>query len=57
MDLQLTDKIAIVTGSSRGLGLASARSLIAEGCVSCARGPSSRRRRPWKSKPSLDAQT
>ena len=40
MDLQLTDKVAIVTGSSRGLGLASARSLIAEGCrvCICARG-------------------
>jgi 3-oxoacyl-[acyl-carrier protein] reductase len=35
MDLQLTDKVAIVTGSSRGLGLASARSLIAEGCRVC----------------------
>jgi 3-oxoacyl-[acyl-carrier protein] reductase len=41
MDLQLTDKVAIITGSSRGLGLASARSLIAEGCrvCICARGP------------------
>src|SRR3954471_3918863 len=41
MDLQLTDKVAIVTGSSRGLGLASARALIAEGCrvCICARGP------------------
>jgi 3-oxoacyl-[acyl-carrier protein] reductase len=41
MDLQLTDKVAVVTGSSRGLGLASARSLIAEGCrlCICARGP------------------
>ena len=40
MDLQLTDKIAIVTGSSRGLGLASARTLVAEGCrvCLCARG-------------------
>src|SRR6185503_13817809 len=40
MDLQLTDKIALVTGSSRGLGLASARSLVAEGCrvCLCARG-------------------
>jgi 3-oxoacyl-[acyl-carrier protein] reductase len=40
MDLGLTDKIAIVTGSSRGLGLASARSLVAEGCrvCICARG-------------------
>jgi 3-oxoacyl-[acyl-carrier protein] reductase len=40
MDLGLTDKIAVVTGSSRGLGLASARALVAEGCrvVLCARG-------------------
>ena len=41
MDLALTDKAAIVTGSSRGLGLASARALVAEGCrvCICARGP------------------
>jgi 3-oxoacyl-[acyl-carrier protein] reductase len=32
MDLGLQGKIAIVTGSSRGLGLASARALVAEGC-------------------------
>ena len=40
MDLGLADKIAIVTGSSRGLGLASARALVAEGCrvCICARG-------------------
>jgi 3-oxoacyl-[acyl-carrier protein] reductase len=40
MDLGLTDKVAIVTGSSRGLGLASARALVAEGCrvCMCARG-------------------
>ena len=40
MDLLLSDKIAIVTGSSRGLGLASARALVAEGCrvCICARG-------------------
>ena len=40
MDLQLTDKIAIVTGSSRGLGLASAQALAREGCrvCLCARG-------------------
>lgn len=35
MDLGLRDKIAIVTGSSRGLGLASARALAAEGCRLC----------------------
>jgi 3-oxoacyl-[acyl-carrier protein] reductase len=33
MDLQLRNKIAIVTGSSRGLGLASVRALAAEGCL------------------------
>jgi 3-oxoacyl-[acyl-carrier protein] reductase len=40
MDLGLTDKIAIVTGSSRGLGLACARALVDEGCrvTICARG-------------------
>ena len=40
MDLQLRGKTAIVTGSSRGLGLASARALAAEGCrvCMCARG-------------------
>jgi 3-oxoacyl-[acyl-carrier protein] reductase len=32
MDLGLTDRVAIVTGSSRGLGLASAKALISEGC-------------------------
>jgi 3-oxoacyl-[acyl-carrier protein] reductase len=35
MDLQLRDKVAVVTGSSRGLGLASATSLAAEGCLVC----------------------
>jgi 3-oxoacyl-[acyl-carrier protein] reductase len=40
MDLGLTDKVAIVTGSSRGLGLASASALAQEGCrvTICARG-------------------
>jgi 3-oxoacyl-[acyl-carrier protein] reductase len=40
MDLGLTDKVAIVTGSSRGLGLASARALVSAGCrvCLCARG-------------------
>ena len=43
MDLGLTDKVALVTGSSRGLGLASARALVAEGCrvCICARGEES----------------
>ena len=41
MNLGLREKVAIVTGSSRGLGLASARSLAAEGCrvCICARTP------------------
>ena len=40
MDFGLTGKIAIVTGSSRGLGLASAPALVREGCrvTICARG-------------------
>ena len=40
MDLELTDKVAVITGSSRGLGLASATALALEGCrvVLCARG-------------------
>lgn len=40
MDLQLTGKVAIVTGSSRGLGFASASALLSEGChvTVCARG-------------------
>jgi len=39
VDLQLRDTVAIVTGSSRGLGYASARALAAEGCfvTLCAR--------------------
>ncbi|NOT25789.1 MAG: SDR family oxidoreductase [Acidobacteria bacterium] len=32
MDLGLKDKVAVVTGSSRGIGLAIAKSLAAEGC-------------------------
>jgi 3-oxoacyl-[acyl-carrier protein] reductase len=40
MDLELTDKVAIITGGSRGLGLASATALASEGCrvAVCARG-------------------
>ncbi len=40
MDLNLTDKVAIVTGSTRGLGFATATALLDEGCnvTICARG-------------------
>ena len=40
MDLKLKDKVALVTGSSRGLGFASAEALLREGCkiCICARG-------------------
>ncbi len=42
MNLDLNGKVAIVTGSSRGLGLASAAALLQEGCLVtiCARGES-----------------
>jgi 3-oxoacyl-[acyl-carrier protein] reductase len=40
LDLALSDKVAVVTGSSRGLGLAVADALVREGCrvAICARG-------------------
>lgn len=40
MDLQLSEQVAVITGSSRGLGFASAHALAAEGCrvVISARG-------------------
>jgi 3-oxoacyl-[acyl-carrier protein] reductase len=40
MNLDLLGKVALVTGSSRGLGLASAKALLEEGCsvTICARG-------------------
>ena len=40
MDLGLTDRVAIVTGASRGIGKGIALGLAAEGCriATCARG-------------------
>jgi len=40
MDLGLTDRVAVITGSSHGLGLAVASALVQEGCrvTICARG-------------------
>src|SRR5947208_16951650 len=33
MDLELTDKVAVVTGANKGIGLAITKSLLAEGAV------------------------
>lgn len=45
MDLELAGKIAVVTGASKGIGLAVATELAAEGAhVIAGRG----RSRPWK---------
>ena len=33
MDLELTDKVAVVTGASKGIGLAVVRELAAEGAI------------------------
>jgi 3-oxoacyl-[acyl-carrier protein] reductase len=38
MDLQLTDQVAFVAGSSRGIGRAIASTLLAEGCRVCITG-------------------
>jgi 3-oxoacyl-[acyl-carrier protein] reductase len=38
MDLQLTDQVAFVAGSSRGIGRAIALTLLAEGCRVCITG-------------------
>src|SRR5690242_14165700 len=33
MDLQLTDKVAVVTGANKGIGLAITKALVAEGAL------------------------
>jgi NAD(P)-dependent dehydrogenase (short-subunit alcohol dehydrogenase family) len=36
MDLELTDKVAIVTGANKGIGLAITKALVAEGAYAVA---------------------
>ena len=51
MDLELKGKVAVITGGSRGLGLATAQALAGEGCtvVIGARHLEGLTRRPSKS--------
>ena len=44
MDLHLTDKVAVVTGANKGIGLATTEALLAEGAHVVA---ASRRPRTW----------
>ncbi len=57
MNLELTGKVAVITGSSRGLGLASARALAAEGCcvTLCARGADALEQAAASLRPGRDA--
>ena len=48
MHLHLDNKVAIVTGSSRGLGLASAQALAEEGRASCCARAARTRSRPLR---------
>ena len=38
MDLGMADKVALVAGSSRGIGLAAARAFLSEGCLTTITG-------------------
>ena len=58
MDLELTDKVAVVTGASKGIGLAVVGELAAEGAIVVAgarniqalEGIETSRRSPWTSR-------
>src|SRR5437870_4090169 len=55
MDLKLTGKIALVTGSSRGIGLATAKAFAAEGCRVVLSGRSTEQlRTPGAGEPDAD---
>jgi 3-oxoacyl-[acyl-carrier protein] reductase len=54
MDLKLTGKIALVTGSSRGIGLATAKAFAAEGCQVMLSGRSNEQLREAGNGPARD---
>jgi NAD(P)-dependent dehydrogenase (short-subunit alcohol dehydrogenase family) len=48
MDLKLAGKVVLITGSSRGIGLATAKAFLAEGCRIMLSARSASQLRRWK---------
>jgi NAD(P)-dependent dehydrogenase (short-subunit alcohol dehydrogenase family) len=47
MDLELTDKVAVVTGANKGIGLETTKALVAEGARVIAGSLSTENRTDW----------